>query len=142
MQNQSGQSGTVAQTSIINSPVTFAVNSISQAGSNSTNPSFNARPSSSRLMFLHTNNWDVLLYFLNRDYAAVHVLPSYLRRRRGDIAVDGNRTRVGQYFNTIVILQYLQCAIYQYYQHFATCNMCNIIAISPCCIYYRIVSTE
>ena len=28
--------------------------------------------------------------FLSRDYAAVHVLPSYLKRRRGD-AVDGNK---------------------------------------------------
>ena len=86
--NQSSQSGTVAQTSasITNSPVTVAVNSVSQAGSSSTNPSFNARPS----LFLHINIWDVLLYYLNRDYAAVHVLPSYLKRRRGD-AVDSNR---------------------------------------------------
>ena len=28
--------------------------------------------------------------FLSRGYAAMHVLPSYLKRRRGD-AVDGNK---------------------------------------------------
>ena len=41
--NQSGQSGTVAQTStsITNSPVTVTVNSVSQAVSSSTNPNFN-----------------------------------------------------------------------------------------------------
>ena len=55
-QNQSGQSGTVAQTStsITNAPVTLAVNSpVSQASSSSINASSNARPSSSRLVFLH-----------------------------------------------------------------------------------------